>query len=1133
MAERKKRDPRDARGAFAYLTSFLELPETAVDEGLAVFRRALEDLGCDRGETGVGALEGVSPSALAAAVRAGIDRGYFDDLGFLSDADAGRAVYALAASLPLGTEQRELGRRALGLLLGGNASTFAALATTMADFGGRGLSSPAVVARTALLFELPLSLEVRDGPLALTLATRKHLARDWILTPSPRSLAARRFVARLVERAACELARRFQQRSSVTPRFFKPDGHLEPALRRLLADRESLVWRHVAVARGVGSIFDGDIRAQIEAGIDETLSPTEWRRSATAIAAMGTVDPDGAVRLARALFESSVVRVDPGVAQAFVWGLSRTVVHAPETARHLFELAGRGAPEEIGQGVIYLLREVGQTAEIERFREAVLARGDLVPSGARDDADGALALRREIQKDLDPGRQEDKNLQGSVDAALVAYAREGARRAREHGLDVLRMAAVAVDVLGSMSLAAESNASRGAALAVLRDVDVALLERDVVMDLVRLDSSSERVRTNEEAYAQLRERLASFLLDREARPEDDEEGMHTRALTLRLARLRALLHLVDSDALGSAGFGVHGNASAADDAARTSDRTRFQRVAGALIERVAARPPRSLRRALLATVARALDGLVRNQTCDVVDALVVVAARMNDVKDFETLAEAAMDPDLRAAFSYFGAFLRGAASLFDVKQADFAANLSDARIAGLGVLASALASLGSTRSESAGQLLERLGVALAAVQSAPSLRALCRDGEADALVALENTVFALKQLCLGAAARVLDRVETRPPTVPRRLSTAASRALGGAEDELDGENLTAIQAQLAAHLPRSIAALLDGAVREIASLPIDGGAGADAYVALADLPSWLPPRRVLGAYHVIRGLGSGAAGSVFVVSRAEDRRDPNAERFALKVPDYSGNVARHLSEAEFFDMFRSEASALLALPQHQNLARCVTFDLAARPRPILVMELVRGPNLEYELAARSLDVRRALRILDEVLAGLEAMHAVGVGHLDIKPENVVLRDGATAVLVDFGLAGRTVKPGCASGPYGAPEIWVDDESQSPAPAADIYAFACLAYELLTGDVLFDSRNQVTLVASHLAHDGLPPKLKAAARKPGFAELTEILFKGLRRSPADRSDAATMRKDLARLGRLLDGAAWPLGSKGSA
>src|SRR5262249_61465648 len=115
---------------------------------------------------------------------------------------------------------------------------------------------------------------------------------------------------------------------------------------------------------------------------------------------------------------------------------------------------------------------------------------------------------------------------------------------------------------------------------------------------------------------------------------------------------------------------------------------------------------------------------------------------------------------------------------------------------------------------------------------------------------------------------------------------------------------------------------------------------------------------------------------------------------------------RTVSGAEFMRMFRLEAGALLSWPEHKNVARFVTFDAGARPKPILVMELVEGARCDHVLAAKNLDMARALAILDGVLAGLEAMHSAGVGHLDVKPANVILRAGGDPGLVDFGLTGR-------------------------------------------------------------------------------------------------------------------------------
>ncbi len=338
-----------------------------------------------------------------------------------------------------------------------------------------------------------------------------------------------------------------------------------------------------------------------------------------------------------------------------------------------------------------------------------------------------------------------------------------------------------------------------------------------------------------------------------------------------------------------------------------------------------------------------------------------------------------------------------------------------------------------------------------------------------------------------------------------------------------------------AGVPKAVTRLVSTVVWRLAELPVEGtervdGAASEGGRVPESLPSWLPPRRTLGGFYVARALSSGALGSVFVATRIEDKGDPTAEKLALKVPEYSASAARSLSEAEFLTMFREEAGALIALPHHPNLARFVTFDAGSKPKPILVMELVEGVTLERLLQSRALDAKRAIALLDDVLKGLEAMHSVGIGHLDIKPSNVVMRKGEQAVLVDFGLSGRHIRPGCATGPYGAPEVWGALEGKGPwSPAkADIYAFGCVAFETMTGKPLFDAESEMGLVSKHIAHDGMPPPVKALAdSKKGVPALAELLFKTLRRNPDDRPSATEVRAELARIAPALAKSKWPV------
>jgi serine/threonine protein kinase len=193
------------------------------------------------------------------------------------------------------------------------------------------------------------------------------------------------------------------------------------------------------------------------------------------------------------------------------------------------------------------------------------------------------------------------------------------------------------------------------------------------------------------------------------------------------------------------------------------------------------------------------------------------------------------------------------------------------------------------------------------------------------------------------------------------------------------------------------------------------------------------------------------------------------------------------------------------------------------------MELVEGVSLQHVLETAALDMPRALKVLDEVLDGLATMHAAELGHLDLKPSNVVLRHGGEAVLVDFGLAGRHIRPGCTTGPYGAPEVWgvVPNGVRATPMTADVYAFGCLAFEALTGRTLFAADSEAAQIGMHLTHDGQPPAVLTLSQRPGLGALGSFLRACLRRSPKDRPTATELRAELAPLRTQLARHPWPL------
>lgn len=294
------------------------------------------------------------------------------------------------------------------------------------------------------------------------------------------------------------------------------------------------------------------------------------------------------------------------------------------------------------------------------------------------------------------------------------------------------------------------------------------------------------------------------------------------------------------------------------------------------------------------------------------------------------------------------------------------------------------------------------------------------------------------------------------------------------------------------------------------------------------MPAWVPESGVLGGFRLVRPMASGGLGSLFLAHRLEDEGDPLAREVVLKVPHDADALAAHVPEEALLAQFRAEASALAAIPVHPNLARILAFDIASKPKPFLVMELVEGRTMEKELEGRTLTMGRAFDILDGVLAGLDAMHSTGVGHLDVKPDNVILRrETGAATLVDFGLSGRTVRKKCGNPLYAAPEVWNDDREPESAFAADAYSFACLAFEALTGRILFDAEDLLQVIRQHLLHDGLPAGIAQLRARPELRRLAEILSRALRANPAHRTRVRMLRTELSRLAPQLRELPWPL------
>ncbi|MEU9590053.1 protein kinase [Streptomyces sp. NPDC048219] len=258
-------------------------------------------------------------------------------------------------------------------------------------------------------------------------------------------------------------------------------------------------------------------------------------------------------------------------------------------------------------------------------------------------------------------------------------------------------------------------------------------------------------------------------------------------------------------------------------------------------------------------------------------------------------------------------------------------------------------------------------------------------------------------------------------------------------------------------------------------------------------------RLIAGRYRLVAKLGHGGMGTVW---RA---RDETVDReVAVKEP----RVPDHLPEREranAFERMRREARAAARL---DHPAVVDVHDVAVVDgRPWIVMELVRGRSLGDALQEGTLDARETARIGLEVLGALEAAHAAGVLHRDVKPDNVLLGRHDRVVLTDFGIArieGETTLTD-TGGFVGSPEYIAPERvlGRRPGPASDLWSLGVVLYVASEGVSPFRRSNTPATLQSVLNAVPAPP---ASAQGP----LAEVITALLDKDPARRPDAARVR-----------------------
>lgn len=219
----------------------------------------------------------------------------------------------------------------------------------------------------------------------------------------------------------------------------------------------------------------------------------------------------------------------------------------------------------------------------------------------------------------------------------------------------------------------------------------------------------------------------------------------------------------------------------------------------------------------------------------------------------------------------------------------------------------------------------------------------------------------------------------------------------------------------------------------------------------------LPPGEIIGRYRIVRLLGRGGMGSVYLAERADEEYQQSV---ALKVVEWCPAVT------DLAGRFRSERQILARLV-HENIARLLDGGQMQDGTPYLVMEHIDGTRIDHYCKLGRLGTTAKLRLMQQVCASVQYAHQNLVIHRDLKPSNILVTEQGVVKLLDFGVAkllsqdddpahsmtqqiDRVLTPDHAS-----PEQLL---GQPVGTTSDVYALGVLLYELLSGKRPFEFAN---------------------------------------------------------------------------
>jgi tRNA A-37 threonylcarbamoyl transferase component Bud32/streptogramin lyase len=247
-------------------------------------------------------------------------------------------------------------------------------------------------------------------------------------------------------------------------------------------------------------------------------------------------------------------------------------------------------------------------------------------------------------------------------------------------------------------------------------------------------------------------------------------------------------------------------------------------------------------------------------------------------------------------------------------------------------------------------------------------------------------------------------------------------------------------------------------------------------------------------YRIEEPIGQGGMGVVYA---AHDLRLKRKVALKLMAPELA-------LDERYRERFTRESELAMSL-EHPNVVPIHDAG-EADGRLYLVMRCVEGTDLRALLREEgTLDPGRALAIVGQIAKALDAAHAKGLVHRDVKPSNVLLDERDHVYLADFGLTRRQTDAAAQSGDsrsLGTPAYLAPEqiEGGSIDGRADVYSLGCLLYQCLTGEPPFQAASRLEVAWAHLEEE--PPR--ATERNPALpAAVDDVIRKAMAKNPDDR------------------------------